>query len=279
MSKMILQTQDLHYRYPGGATALDGLSVRIERGCRVAVIGANGAGKTTLFLCLNGLLKPTGGYILLEGQPASHNRKALSEWRRRVGLVFQNPDDQIVAGNVLQDIAYGPRNLGLSPEQARQRAREALAVLNLSAIEGSSTHALSFGTRKLVAMAGVFAMHPDVMILDEPTSGIDPEGAQEVCAALEQIRQRGTTLIISTHDMDFAYEWADEVVILAQGQTLRQGPATTIFHDAGLLQCARLRQPWQPAMAACLRHAGLLPAEACPRSREQLLQAAAFANP
>ena len=278
MKAPILEAQDLHYTYPGGHAALQGISLKIRHGRRVAILGANGAGKTTLFLCLNGLFKAAGGYILLDGVPATYGRKASIEWRRRVGLVFQNPDDQIVAGNVLQDVAYGPRNLGFSPEESRQKAREALAALNLTAREGASTHELSFGARKLVAIAGVLAMQPDVMILDEPTSGIDPEGAKEVLTALEHIRKDGTTLLISTHDMDLAYEWADDVVIMAQGQTLRQGSTHDIFLDSGLLQCARLRQPWQPAMAAVLQKAGLLPADACPRSRFELLQAACTAH-
>ena len=188
------------------------------------------------------------------------------------------PTGFILAGNILQDIAYGPRNLGYSPDTSRQKARDALAALNLESIEDCSTHALSFGMRKLVAIAGVLAMHPDIMILDEPTSGIDPEGARDVLQALEQIRQRGTTIMISTHDMDLAYEWADEVLILCQGQALRQASAASVFNDLDLLQQARLRQPWQPAMAACLHQAGLLPDHICPRSREQLLQAAVAAH-
>ncbi len=277
MSEWILEAQSLHYHYPCGKAALNGLDLRIARGGRLAVLGANGAGKTTLFLCLNGLLRPQSGCLQVNGSTVGYRKRDLLEWRQRVGLVFQNPDDQVVGGNVLQDVAFGPLNLGLPPDAARQRACEALDVLALGSIRDMPTHELSFGMRKLVAIAGVLAMRPEVIVLDEPTAGIDPEGAQQVLAALAAVQRQGTALVISTHDMDLTWEWADEVAVLVEGRTARQGPVTDIFADTALLHQARLRQPWLPEIIAHLQAAGALPTTlAIPRSRAAL--AAAFAE-
>jgi cobalt/nickel transport system ATP-binding protein len=277
MSEWILEAQSLHYHYPCGKTALNRLDLRIARGTRLAVLGANGAGKTTLFLCLNGLLRPQSGSLQVNGSPVGYSKRDLLAWRQRVGLVFQNPDDQVVGGNVLQDVAFGPLNLGLPPEAARQRAYEALDVLSLGGLRDMPTHELSFGMRKLVAIAGVLAMRPEVIVLDEPTAGIDPEGAQQVLKALAAVQRQGTALVISTHDMDLAWEWADEVAVLVDGRTARQGTVTDIFADTALLHQARLRQPWLPEIIAHLQAAGALPTTlAIPRSRAAL--AAAFAE-
>ena len=274
MSEWILEAQSLHYHYPCGKAALNGLDLRIARGARLAVLGANGAGKTTLFLCLNGLLRPQTGCLKVNGFPAGYRKRDLLEWRQRVGLVFQNPDDQVVAGNVLQDVAFGPLNLGLPPDAARQRACEALDVLALGGIRDMPTHELSFGMRKLVAIAGVLAMRPEVIVLDEPTAGIDPEGAQQVLEALAAVQRQGTALVISTHDMDLAWEWADEVAVLVEGRTVRQGMVTDIFADTGLLHQARLHQPWLSAVTADLHEAGVLPPGSQPRYRKEFLHIA-----
>lgn len=271
MNDWILETDALTYHYPCGKVALDALDLRVARGRRLAVLGANGAGKTTLFMCLNGLLVPQSGGLRINGRIPGTSRRERREWRRQVGLVFQNPDDQVVAGNVLQDVAFGPLNLGMSPEDARRRAGESLDILAIGSMAETPTHELSFGMRKLVAIAGVLAMRPEIIVLDEPTAGIDPEGACQVLQALESVQAQGTTLIISTHDMDMAYEWADDAAILSGGRTVRQGPVTEIFADTALLQQVRLQSPWLLDITRQLQTVGILPAGSPPcRTRQQL---------
>ena len=273
MGDLIIEARGLRYSYPCGKNALTGLDLRVERHRKLAVLGANGSGKTTLFLCLIGILRPQSGELALQGRPVSYGRRDLFEWRRRVGMVFQEPDDQVVAGTVLQDIAFGPLNLGLSHQEARARAEEVLESLAIAHFRDRPTHELSHGERKLVAIAGVLAMRPEVVILDEPTAGIDPEGVRQVHRVLETIHERGATLVISTHDMDMAYEWADEAVILAGGRTCRQGPVSDLFADENALKEARLRPPWLLEMARCLKAKGVLSRDGEPvRSRRQLLE-------
>lgn len=273
MGELILEAKGLCYRYPCGKNALMGLDMRVERGHKLAVLGANGSGKTTLFLCLNGILRPQNGALALHGQPVSYAHRNLLEWRRQIGLVFQDPDDQVVAGTVIQDIAFGPLNLGLSPAEARQRVAEVLQSLKIESFRDRPTHELSHGERKLVAVAGVLAMRPDVVILDEPTAGIDPEGAQQVLRVLETVHEQGATLIISTHDMDLAYEWADEAVILSEGKTCCQGPVRELFANDAVLPQARLRLPWLLEIMGRLQARGILPDDGSPiRSRSELLE-------
>jgi len=273
MDDLVLESKGLCYRYPCGKAALTGLDLRVMRGRKLAVLGANGSGKTTLFLCLNGILRPQSGALALRGRPVSYARRDLLEWRRRVGVVFQEADDQVVAGTVMQDVAFGPLNLGLSHQEARARAAEVLQALKIEHFRDRPTHELSHGERKLVAIAGVLAMRPEVVILDEPTSGIDPEGAQQVLRVLETVHDQGATLAISTHDMDMAYEWADDAVILSEGRTCRQGPVREVFADAAALKQARLRPPWLLEIARGMRAGGILKDDAPTiRSRRQLLE-------
>lgn len=273
MSEIMLEAREIAYRYPCGKRALDGLTVAIPRGRKVAVLGANGSGKTTLFLCLNGTLRPRSGTVLLDGTPVSYGRAALGEWRRRVGLVFQDPEDQVVAGTVIQDVAFGPLNLGLSHAAARQRAVDTMGTLGIERFADRPTHELSHGERKLVAIAGVLAMQPEVIILDEPMAGLDPAGSAHVGEVLEHIHQRGTTLVISTHDMDLAYEWADEAVILQNGRTSRQQPVHEVFADADALRAARLRPPLLLDITRHLQANGLLRDTGQPvRSRQDLVE-------
>jgi cobalt/nickel transport system ATP-binding protein len=279
MADLIIEAKGLCYRYPCGKHALKGLDLRVERGRKLAVLGANGSGKTTLFLCLNGILKPQDGALAVQGRPARYGRRDLLEWRRQVGLVFQEPDDQVVAGTVTQDVAFGPLNLGLSHREAGERVSEALEALKIGHYRNRPTHELSHGERKLVAIAGVLAMRPEVVIMDEPTAGIDPEGAQQVLRVLETLHERGVTLVISTHDMDMAYEWADDAVILAEGRTCRQAPVTDAFADREALRGARLQLPWLLEVARGLHAKGLLEDSGQTlRSRRQLLKALTSGN-
>ncbi|MBM4144419.1 MAG: ATP-binding cassette domain-containing protein [Lentisphaerae bacterium] len=279
MGDYIIEAKGICYRYPCGKDALMGLDLRVERGSKLAVLGANGSGKTTLFLCLNGILRPQSGALCVQGRPVSYARRDLLEWRRRVGMVFQEPDDQVVAGTVMQDIAFGPLNLGLSHEEARMRATDVLHSLQIEHFRDRPTHELSHGERKLVAIAGVLAMRPELVILDEPTAGVDPAGAEQVLEVLETIHRQGTTLVISTHDMDMAYEWADGAAILVGGQTWCQGPVTDVFADRAALRGARLQSPWLLEVARGLQAKGIVTDGAQTiRSRGRLLEMLAGAR-
>lgn len=269
MSDPILEARAIGFDYPGGIAALKALDLVIRRGRRLAILGPNGAGKTTLLLHLNGTLRPKSGEILLDGHAASHTRSGLRAWRATVGLVLQEPDDQLFSASVRQDISFGPLNLGLSEDEARARVAEAIAALRLSHVVDRPTHMLSFGQKKRVAIAGIMAMRPAVLVLDEPTAGLDPSGERHLLAALSGLHATGTTLVFSTHDIDFAWAWADDVALFKDGRVLRQGAAEEILLDAALLAEVGLAPPLIAEIAR--RLPGRDPAVPLPRNREGLL--------
>jgi cobalt/nickel transport system ATP-binding protein len=272
VSDLILAARGLEYAYPDGVGALQGLDLEIRRGRKLALLGANGSGKTTLLLHLNGTLRPARGLVSIEGQPATYDRNARKRWRDRVGLVLQDPDDQLFSASVYQDVSFGPLNQGLSEAETQARVETALAQLRIAHLADRATHALSFGQKKRVAIAGVLAMQPDILILDEPTAGLDPHGVAHLLAALQNLLDTGTTLVFSTHDVDLAYAWADEAAILNRGSVERQGDVTDIFADAELLNDAHLRQPTVLALAMALRGAdGNWPGNRPPRNQAELL--------
>jgi len=283
VADLILETRALEYTYPGGHhapgvgtghrhRALAGADIRIPRGARVALLGANGAGKTTLLLHLNGMLRPTAGEVLVEGEPANYSRKALLQWRQKVGLVFQHPDDQLFAASVQQDVSFGPMNLGLEEDEVRARVDEALAAMGITELAESPTHMLSFGQKKRAAIAGVLAMKPEVLILDEPTAGLDPHGVEQFLETLESLHETGTTVVISTHDVDLAYSWADAAAILAEGQVIEQGLPAEIMRDEGEMESAHLRVPWVLAFAErLLKDDGHVDPAQMPQTFRQLL--------
>lgn len=280
MTTPVLQANDLHYTYPCGKTALTGLNLQIAGGRKLAVIGANGSGKTTLFLCLNGTLKPTKGDLLLHGQAVSYSRKGLLEWRRQVGLVFQDPDDQIIGGTVIQDVAFGPLNLGLPEETARRAVAQTMADVGIASFASRPAHELSHGERKIVAMAGILVMRPAVVILDEPTASLDPTSTERVISLLNRIHEAGTTIVTSTHDMDFAYEWADDALVLDQGTAACFGPVEDVFAKESTIRAAKLCPPLLLETVQQLQASGKLKSTGAPiRSRQQLLTALARTNP
>lgn len=272
MTTPILDAQGLTYAYPGGVSALRGMSLTVRRGRRLALLGSNGCGKTTLLLHLNGTLRPGRGQVLIDGQPAGYDRVGLAAWRGRVGLVLQEPDDQLFSATVYQDCSFGPLNQGLRESVARERVREALAALDIAELAERPTHLLSFGQKKRVAIAGVLAMRPRVLILDEPTAGLDAPGVAQLKAALERLQEDGTTLVFSTHDVDLAYAWAHDVAILSEGTLLRQGETVATLADAPLLAAARLNTPTILTLANALRGPGRpWPGGQPPRTAEDLV--------
>ncbi|MBF0589487.1 MAG: ATP-binding cassette domain-containing protein [Magnetococcales bacterium] len=247
MSLPVVELRQVDYHYPDGTQALRGVHLQVERGCNLALLGPNGAGKSSLLMHLNGILRPRRGEIFLEGDPVSYSRKFLKRWRAHVGLVFQNPDDQLFAPSVLEEISFGPLNLGLSRQDVQQRVASVMAQLGLQSLAHRPPHMLSLGQKKRVAIAGIVAMRPSVLMLDEPTAGLDREGVERLSETLSQLKKDGCTVVLSTHNVDFAYAWAERVALFCKGEIPRQGRADTLLTDADAMQSSGLSLPsvWQ----------------------------------
>jgi cobalt/nickel transport system ATP-binding protein len=272
VSHRTLVAEALVVGYERGRPVLDGASLTVPAGLRLAVLGANGSGKTTLLRCLSGALKPTSGVVRVDGVPLTHSRRGLRDHRQEVQLVLQDPDDQLFSASVAQDVSFGPLNLGLDEAAARERVAEALDLLAVDHLAGRPTHQLSFGERKRVAIAGAVAMRPCVLLLDEPTAGLDPSAVAEALAALTRLQEHDSTVVMSTHDVDLALRWADEVAVVVDGSIV-QGRPDAVLGDDVLLSRARLDRPWAMTVGSRLRKLGLLPDGPLPRDVAGLLRA------
>jgi cobalt/nickel transport system ATP-binding protein len=229
MTDAILTLQNVAYRYPDGTPALDNCSLTVRRGSRTAVLGTNGAGKTTLFLHLNGILRPSAGQVLCDGNPLDYSRAGMRKLRSQVGLVFQNPDSQLFSASVREDVSFGPMNMGLEEREVRSRVEESLLAVGMAASADRPVHNLSYGQKKRVCIAGVLAMRPEILVLDEPMAGLDAAMQEELMAVLDRLHTAGMTIIIATHDLDFAYGWADDGIVMEAGRLLAQGTPTEIL--------------------------------------------------
>lgn len=239
-----IETKDLYYTYEDGTVALDHISFRAEPGKVTGILGANGAGKSTLFLNLNGVLTPAGGTVQVNGTPVVYNRKGILNVRKQVGIVFQDPDDQLFSADVYRDISFGGVNLGLPEEEVRRRVEDAMERTGVTALRDKPTHALSFGQKKRVAIAGVLVMEPRVMILDEPTAGLDPQGVSDIMHLLIELRDSlGMTIIIATHDMDIVPLYCDYAYLLSGGRIAAEGTTEELFAQPELLRGNHLRLP------------------------------------
>lgn len=272
MTKTILETRGVEFCYPGGDPALKNFSLSFAQERRNAVLGRNGAGKSTLFSLLNGIQKPKRGQVLFAGQPLGYSRRRLRELRGQVGIVFQDPDRQLFSASVREDVSFGPMNLELPREEVHRRVDRALDAVGLAAMADRPTHALSHGQKKRVCIAGVLAMKPEVIILDEPTAGLDPAMSRELLALLDELHRKGLTLILATHDVDLAYAWADDICILDGGRLAFQGDVEAFVAHAHRLPDLGLERPWVMDMYAELRKRGFLEnASVLPRSKSDLL--------
>ncbi|MCE1180144.1 MAG: ATP-binding cassette domain-containing protein [Micrococcales bacterium] len=247
----VLELRGIHAGYPGHPDVLDCAAMAVVPGARIAVMGPNGAGKTTLLRCLSGALRPARGAVLVEGEPLGYRPKSLVRHRELVQLVLQDPDDQLFSADVRGDISFGPLNLGLSDREAATRVDEALDLLDITDLADRPVHRLSYGQRKRVAIAGAVAMHPRVLLLDEPTAGLDPAAVTGLLGALARLEERGTTVVMSTHNVDLAWSWADEVALVEHHQ-VTQAPMVKILTDGPLLSAASLGLPTIVQLAGAL---------------------------
>lgn len=257
MTNIQLSTENLSFTYPDGTRALKNINIEIEKGEKVAIIGPNGAGKSTLFSHFNGLTEPTSGCVKIEGKPISFEKDELLKVRQKVGIVFQDPDDQLFAPTVKEDIAFGPMNLGLSYDEVEKRVEDALKMVGMENYEDKTPHHLSGGQQKRIAIAGIIAMKPELMILDEPTAGLDPDGVEKVLNIMNQLNEEGMTLIISSHDIDMISKYADKIFVLYNGEIIESGNKNKIFSDMELLKKAHLRTPITTEILYNLKESGL----------------------
>ena len=231
MSHHYLRFDDVHYRYPNGYEALCGVSFRITHGEKVALVGANGAGKSTLLLHTNGLLMPSQGGVVLGG--IALTRRTLPLVRQSVGLVFQDSDNQLFMPTVEEDVAFGPSNMRLEPEEIRRRVTEALDAVGALDLRGESPFRLSGGQKKRVAIATVLAMEPSVLVMDEPTSNLDPRARRQI---IDLIRRFSHTTLIATHDMEMVLDLCDRTIVMKEGRIVADGSTRHVFGDLALIE-------------------------------------------
>ena len=238
MSHHIVEVEDLSYAYPDGTAALEAVSFRIEHGESVAVVGANGAGKSTLLMHLNGTLTPAAGKVVIGDLPLTAG--TLREARRTVGMVFANPDDQLFMPTVKEDVAFGPLNLGLAPEDVEERVTAALAKVGAGHLAARPPYRLSSGEKRLAAIATVLAMGPSILVMDEPSSHLDPRARRLL---IELLRTFDHSKIVATHDLDLVLDICPRTIVMCGGRVSADGDTEEIFADEGLLRDCRLEQP------------------------------------
>jgi len=242
VEREVIRVEDLWFRYPGSDSwALRGVNLRVSQGEVIAFIGQNGGGKTTLAKNLNGLLKPTRGRVLVEGLDT--RTTPTHELVKRVGYVFQNPTHQIFESSVWREVAYGPRNLGLPPDEVERRVRWALSEVGLSGYEDHNPYDLDYGKMKLLTIASVLAMKPNVLVLDEPTTGQDHAGRRTLASLVRKLHGEGFTIIIITHDMKFVSENAGRTVLIANGQVVLDGPTRSVLQAVEVLKENAIKPP------------------------------------
>ncbi|MBE6033610.1 MAG: ATP-binding cassette domain-containing protein [Clostridiales bacterium] len=257
-NNIVLTAEDLYYVYADGTKALNGVNLEVKKGEKLAVMGPNGSGKSTFFLHLNGVLKPKSGKISINQQNIDYSRKGLLQVRKQVGIVFQDPDNQLFSANVMQEISFGVLNLGFSQEEARNKVDKIIEELNITEFKDKPTHFLSGGQKKRVAIADILVMEPDVVILDEPASALDPKHARMIDSIVDDLSSRGITVILSTHDVERALIWADRVVLFNEGRIISQGTPEEIFRKDDLLEITNLEKPTVLRIFENLQKAGVL---------------------
>ncbi|MDT3699439.1 MAG: ATP-binding cassette domain-containing protein [Thermincola sp.] len=239
---MVLEAENVQFSYSDGTTALKDINLKIPQGHFCTLLGPNGVGKTTFFKVLINLLKPTRGEVRLDGQPVSRYSK--EELYRRIGFVFQDPNDQLFAPTVGEDVAFGPTNLKFPPPEIAARVQRALEFVGMSHLINKPIHYLSYGQKKRVSIAGVLAMRPEIIILDEPTAGLDPMGVTEIMSLLVRLnKEEGITILMATHDVDLVPIYANHIFILFEGKIVLAGSPQEVFSQKQIIRNAQLRLP------------------------------------
>ena len=244
MDKWIVELIGVSYSYPDGTRALNAINLKVRQGKISALLGGNGAGKSTLLLILNAILRPSAGSFLFDGAIVAYGARRIRELHKDVGIVFQDPDTQLFSGSVFQDISFGAVNMLLAKEEVAKRVERVMFRLGISHLKDKPTHCLSHGEKKRVALAGVLVMEPKLLVLDEPTAGLDPLGTSQIIQLIKETQKDlGISVIISTHDMDSVPLFCDEVHVMKQGAILASGTLSKVFADAELMRSANLRLP------------------------------------
>ena len=244
MADNILSLHNVSYRYPSGVLALNTINVAFPKGKRIALLGSNGAGKSTLMFLLNGILRPTEGFLAFKDKKISYKKKPLRMLRSKVGFLFQDSDNQLLAPTVYEEISFGLNNLGKDKEWVRKKVEEVIDAFCLHELTERSPHELSSGQKKRVCLASILAMEPELLVCDEPTSNLDPWHAKLTMNYLNNLNDEGKTILIATHDVNMAYEWAEYIIILKQGEINCFGNPKDVFSDRQLVEGARLNLPF-----------------------------------
>lgn len=263
-----MELDHVSYRYEDGTFAMLDVSLSLRAGEKIALLGENGSGKSTLFHLLTGLLKPTNGTIHFCSEPLTYRAKSLRSLREAVGLVFQDPDVQLFSASVEQEVAFGALNLGFSMDEARARTAQAMEQTGVSDLIDRPTHFLSYGQKKRVSIADVLVMNPQCLLLDEPTAWLDPCNAIRVSELLSLLNAQGRCIVCSTHDVDWAYGWAQRVIILKKGSVLYDGAVVTALTDRLLMEEAGLTLPKLAVISDVLRQNKLI--DGYPRTVDEL---------
>lgn len=243
MNLTAIEFQNVQFKYPNKKLALNNINLKIPKGKKTAIIGHNGAGKTTLLLHLNGINRPNEGNILINGEKIIYDRQSIKELRKKIGIVFQDPEHQLFSSDVFNDISFGLKNLDYSDEIIQEKTKNIMEKLDITKLSEQPIHYLSLGQKKRVALAGVLVMEPEILVLDEPTAYLDPETINEFTDYLDLVNTDDRTMILSTHNLNFAYNWADYLVVMKDGIVLAFGEAEEIFANRDLLSSTNLVQP------------------------------------
>ena len=254
----MLEARNISYSYDDDSQALKNVSLKINDGEMAAILGKNGAGKSTLFLHFNGIHEPDDGEILIDGEKLKYNKKALIKCRQKVGIVFQNPDNQIFAPSVEEDVAFGPLNLKLPMDEVQNRVEEALKRVGMEGFEKKAPHHLSGGQKKRVAIAGVLAMNPKILILDEPTAGLDPKGRDDILDQIAELHKvRGITIVLVSHSMEDIAKYVERLIVMNHGEAVFDDTPKKVFSHYKELETMGLAAPQITYIMHALKEHGL----------------------
>lgn len=273
MAEYIIETRNLNFEYSDGTKALKNVNIKIEKGKKIAFVGVNGSGKSTLFLNLNGVLKPSEGNVIFKGKEIKYSQKELNNIRKSVGIVFQDPENQIFSASVYQEVSFGAMNLKLPKEEVIKRVDKALKDTDVYSYKDKAVHFLSYGQKKRVSIADILVMEPEVIVFDEPTSSLDPKHSMEIIDIFNNINRDGMTVIISTHDVELAYSWADYIFVMKDGALEREGTPYEIFSDDKLMENCYLQKPLILEVYENMIASGKVDSSVkIPRNKKELLQ-------